>query len=216
MIRRPRNLVVLVLALVAVIVGVIVVINRDPGHSGSTTAKVGSGPSKTLADYFAANDITQIPVRPGEPGTPIISIPPPPGWSDAGPDTQPGAYSEFLYDDASNPEDVPFVEILFSRLDGAADPVKVLEYATGELRNLPDYRPVSEPAAGKLNGFDAVELGGLYTKDGEERLIAQKTVVIPSTNGLFVLQMNADAPKADAPALQLATVAIDEQATIAP
>ena len=57
---------------------------------------------------------------------------------------------------------------------------------------------------------------GLYTKDGDERLIAQKTVVIPSPNGLFVLQMNADAPTADAPALQLATAFIDQQAKISP
>ena len=215
---RPRNLIVLAFALVAVIVGVFVVINRHSGHSeaGSATAKVGTGPNKTLTDYFAANGITQTPVRAGEPGAPTVTIPVPPGWSDAGPEIRPGAYAEFLYDDASNPDDVPFVEILFSRLDGAADPAQVLEYAPGELRNLSDYRPVSEPAASNLSGFEAVALGGLYTKNGEERLIAQKTVVVPSQNGLFVLQMNADAPKADAPALQLATVVIDEQAKIAP
>jgi hypothetical protein len=61
-----------------------------------------------------------------------------------------------------------------------------------------------------------VQLGGLYTKNGEERLIAQKTVAIPTPNGLFVLQMNADAPKPDAPALQLATAFIDQQAKIEP
>ena len=216
--RRPRNRIVLALALVAVIVGVFVVINRHSGQSesGSATAKVGTGSNKTIADYFAANGITQTPVRAGEPGTPTITIPVPPGWSDAGPEIRPGAYAEFLYDDATNPDDVPFVEVVLSRLDGAADPPQLLEYAPGELRNLPDYRPVSEPAAGNLSGFEAVAFGGLYTKNGEERLIAQKTVVIPSPNGLFVLQMNADAPKADAPALQLATVVIDEKAKITP
>ncbi len=211
--RRPRNLIVLALSLVAVIVGVFVVVNRDSGR-GSATAKVGSGLNKTLADYFAANDITQTPVRPGAPGSPNITIPLPPGWSDAGSDTPPSAYAEILYDDATNPDDVPFVQVLLSRLEGLADLTQVLEYAPGELRNLPDYKSVSEPMASKLSGFDAVQLAGLYTKDGEQRLIAQKTVVIPSGNGLFVLQMNADAPKADAPALQLATVVIDEQATI--
>ena len=212
--RRPRNLIV-ALALVAVVVGVFVSVNRDSGR-GSAIAKVGSGPNKTLADYFSANDITQTPLRPGEPGIPTITVPLPPGWSDAGSDTPSGAYAEILYDDATNPDDVPFVEVLLSRLEGPADRAQVLEYAPGELRNLPDYKSVSEPMASKLSGFDAVQLAGLYTKDGEERLIAQKTVVIPSPNGLFVLQMNADAPKADAPALQLATVVIDEQATIDP
>lgn len=212
--RSPRNLIVLALALVAVIVGIFVVVSRDSDRSGSATAKVGSGPNKTLADYFAASNITQTPIRPGEPGTPTITIPLPPGWSGAGSDPPSGAYAEILYDDATNPDDVPFVEVLLSRLEGPADPAQVLEYAPGELKNLPDYQSVSEPMTSKLSGFDAVQLAGLYTKDGEERLIAQKTVVIPSGEGLFVLQMNADAPTADAPALQLATVVIDEQARI--
>lgn len=214
--RRPRILIVLVLTLLAVIAGVSVVVNRDSGRSGSgsATAKIGSGPNKTLSDYFAANDIAPTPVRAGESGVPLVSIPTPPGWSDAGSDIRPGAYAELLYDEASNPDDVPFIEILLSRLDGAADPAKVLEYAPGELKNLPDYRPVSEPMAIQLSKFDAVQLAGIYTKGGKERLIAQKTVVIPSPNGLFVLQMNADAPTADAPALQMATAVIDGQATV--
>lgn len=216
--RRPRNLAVFIVALVAVTVAVFVVINRDTGRSGSgsATTQAGSGPNKNLAEYFAASGITQTPVRPGDSGVPFVEIPTPPGWSNAGPDIKPGVYAELLYDEATNPEDVPVVEILLSRLDGAVDPAQVLEYAPGELKNLPDYRSVSEPMTSQLSGFDAVQLAGLYTKDREDRLIAQKTVVIPSPNGLFVLQMNADAPTADAPALQLATVVIDEQAKITP
>lgn len=211
--RHPRNLIALAVALVAVIVGVFFVVSYDSGR-GSATARVGSGPNKTLADYFAANDITQTPVRPGEPGTPAITIPLPPGWSEAGSDMASGAYTEILYDNATNPDDVPFVEVLLSRLEGPADPAQVLEYAPGELRNLPGYRSVSEPMTSKLGGFDAVQLAGLYNKAGEERLIAQKTVAIPLGNSLFVLQMNADTPKVDAQALQLATVVIDEQLRI--
>ena len=44
-----------------------------------------------------------------------------------------------------------------------------------------------------LSGFDAFQLGGTYVKDGKKRVIAQKTVVIPGSDGLYVLQMNADA-----------------------
>lgn len=216
--RRPRALALLVLALalVSVIVGVFLVINRESGRSGSANAKVGSGSNKTIADYFTANNITQTSVRLGEPGAPMVTIPVPPGWSDAGSDLQPGVYAELLYDDASNPDDVAFVEVLLSRLDGAADPSQLLEYAPGELRNLPDYQPVSQPMTTQLSGFDAVQLAGLYSKDGDERLIAQKTVVIPSGDGLFVLQMNADAPAADAPALQLATAFLDNRIAVEP
>lgn len=217
-ISRPLNLTLLALALVAVIVGAFIGINRHSGLSqkGSATVAVGSGPNKTIADYFAASRIAQAPVRAGDPGVPLISIAPPPGWSYAEPDPKLGAYAELLFDNAADPDDVPFVEFLLSRLEGAADPSQVLEYAPGELRNLPGYSPVSEPEASKLGGFDAVQLAGLYTKGGEERIIAQKTVVIPSANGLFVLQMNADAPKDEAPAVQVVTVWIDEQAKITP
>lgn len=216
--RRLIRISLLVLTVVAVISGLFLVINRDSERSESRrdTAKTDTGPNKTLVDYFSANGITQNPVRQGDTGAPSVTIPIPAGWSDAGSDIQPGAYTGFIYDNAANPDDVPFIEVLLSRLDGAVDMAQVLRYATGELNNLPDYRPVSEPASSQLSGFEAVELGGLFTKNGEERVIAQKTVAIPTQNGMFVLQMNAEAPKADALALQLATASIDQQARIVP
>lgn len=210
--RRPRNLLALLLVVGAVIAGVFMMSHRDSGSAGPGR----TGPSKTIADYLADNDITQTPVRVGEPGTPVITLPMPPGWSDAGPDTPPGIYGEMLYDSATNPDDAPYIDILLSRLDGDADPAQVLQYAPGELKNLPDYIPGSDPKTSQLSGFDAVQLAGLYTKNGEQRIIAQKTVVIPSESGLFVLQMNANAPKAEASILQQATAVIDEQAKIAP
>lgn len=217
--RRPRNLAALGLVVVGVGVGAVVVVNREsaPTPPGSSVSGPGrTGANKTIADYLADNGLTQTPVRVGEPGTPVVTLPMPPGWSDAGPDTPPGVYGEMLYDNATNPDDVPFIDILMSRIDGDADPAQVLEYSTGELKNLPNYRVISEPSSAQLSGFEAVQLGGLYAENGEERIIAQKTVVIPSVNGLFVLQMNADGPKGDAPALQLATAMIDEQAKIVP
>lgn len=217
--RRTRNLAVLGLVAAGAVAGAVVVVNRDagPAKPGSSVSGPGrAGANKTIADYLADNEITQTPVRVGEPGTPVITLPMPPGWSDAGLDTPPGVYGEMLFDNAANPDDAPFIEILVSRLDGDADPAQVLEYSTGELRNLPGYKPVSEPNASQLSGFEAVQLAGLYTKNGAERLIAQKTVVIPTPNGLFVLQMNADGPKADAAAIQQATAIIDEQAKIVP
>lgn len=215
--RRPRIIATLGVALVALIGGAVLFADREFGDSksDSTAAKV-SGPNRTLADYFAANNITQTPVRPGDPASPVVTIPTPPYWSDAGPDTPAGMYGEWLYDDAADPDDVPFVDILLSRLDGAADPAKVLEFAPGELTNLPDYRVVSAAAPSQLNGFEAVELGGLYTKNGEERIIAQKTVVIPSGDKLFVLQINANAPKDEAFVVQQVTAMIDKQAKITP
>lgn len=42
-----------------------------------------------------------------------------------------------------------------------------------------------------LSGFEAVQLGGPYDTDGKQGMIAQKTVVIPGQDGLYVLQLNA-------------------------
>lgn len=217
--RRPRNLVALLAVVGAATGGVYVVAHRDPGESKSgpsASARHSGGPNTTITDYLADNGISITPVRVGNPGTPVIGLPMPPGWSDAGPDTPPWAYGEILFDGAANPDDTPFIDVLLSKLEGDADPARVLEYAPGELKNLPNYRPVSEPNNTQLSGFEAVQLGGLYTKDGQERLIAQKTVVIPSPNGLFVLQLNANAPTAEAPAVQQATAVIDQQAKITP
>jgi hypothetical protein len=75
---------------------------------------------------------------------------------------------------------------------------------------------VSDPISSKLSGFDAVQLAGLYTRDGTQRTIAQKTVVIPVNGAVYVLQINADALKSDAAALALATDVIDKQTKITP
>lgn len=107
--------------------------------------------------------------------------------------------------------------VLLSKVGGNADPEQILEYATGELLNLPDYVAITTPTESTMSGFDAVQLGGLYTReDGEERIIAQKTVVIPEQDGLYLLQLNVGAPKGEAPVLQEATAYLDDQAKITP
>jgi len=48
------------------------------------------------------------------------------------------------------------------------------------------------------------------------RMVAQKTVVIPGQDGLFVLQLNADGTEDQAMPLMDATQTIDDQTTITP
>ena len=103
-----------------------------------------------------------------------------------------------------------------SKLTGNVDPAKILEFASGEIRNLPGYDGAAEGSPSKLSGFDATQVGGTYTKDGAKRAIAQKTVVIPGTDGLYVLQLNADGLEDQLGALMDATAAIDEQTKITP
>jgi hypothetical protein len=117
-------------------------------------------------------------------------------------------------DTAPDPNDPPTIMVLLSKLTGDVNPGKILESAPNELKNLPEYKSAADPNSSKLSGFDAVQLAGLYTRDGKQRTIAQKTVVIPATDAVYVLQINADALKSDAAALMLATDVIDKQTKI--
>src|ERR1700752_1476980 len=114
---------------------------------------------------------------------------------------------------AQNP---PTIFALASKLTGNVDPAKILEYAQGEIMNLPGYEGATAGSPSTLGGFDATQIGGMYTKDGAKRAIAQKTVVIPGQDGLYVLQLNADGTEDQTGLLMDATNVIDQQATITP
>jgi len=174
------------------------------------------GQNQTIRQYIKDNKIASTAVQVGDPGAPKIAIALPQGWSDLGTDTPPRAYGAVQFDTAADSNDPPTIVVLLSKLTGDVDPVKILEYAPGELRNLPNYVAAAEPTTGKLSGFDAIQLAGVYERDGAQRTIAQKTVVIPANDAVYVLQMNADALKTDAAALMQATEVIDKQTEITP
>ena len=213
--RRPGILAAIAGVAVTLIAALAFVVGRDEPSTLGT-----NGPAaNTLQTYLSENDIRATPVRRGDPGSPTISFSLPGwlGWSDAGPDAPEGSYGAAFYDISVDPEYPPSIVVLLSKLTGGdPDPVQILESSTGELESLPEYRVLSRPELSEFGGFDAIQLGGLYTKDGRERIIAQKTVVIPGKDGLYVLQMNADAPKAEANVLLEATVFLDERAKIVP
>jgi Probable lipoprotein LpqN len=181
-----------------------------------TTSAAASGPNKTIVDYIKENNITETPVHRGDPGSPTINLPFPPGWEDAGSRTPDWAYGAILFSDPAMAQDPPTIIALVSKLTGNVDPAKILEFAPGEIRNLPGYDGANEGSPSTLGGFDATQVGGTYTKDGVKRAIAQKTVVIPGQDGLYVLQLNADGTEDQMGPLMDATSAIDEQTTITP
>lgn len=188
----------------------------ESGTAASSTA-VSTGPNKTLQDYLAETGITETQARPGDPGVPLVTLPePPPGWVDAENETPDFAIGALVYSQPQDPADPPTIMVVLVKLSGGADPAKVLEYAPGELRNLPDYQPLGEPAPATLAGRDAVQLSGTYVRDGVRRVIAQKTTVIPEPDALYVLQINADGLEGEQLVLQAATAAIDQFTTIAP
>lgn len=186
------------------------------GEAPTTTAEA-SGPATTIVDYIQENNITETPVKRGDPGAPTIALPFPPGWQDAGPNTPEWAYGAIVF--TGNPgvaEDPATIIAILSKLTGNVDPAKILEYAPGEIQNLPEFEGPETGRPGTLDGFDSMQIGGLYVRDGVNRMIAQKTVVIPAQDGLYVLQLNADGTEDQAMPLMDATAAIDEETTITP
>ena len=185
------------------------------GAAPSTPVKP-TGQNYTIVDYIRDSGIVETPVKPGDPGSPTIDLPFPPGWGDAGSRTPQWAYSAILSTDSAFAADPPTIIALVSKLTGNVDPAKILEFAPGELRNLPGYDGAAEGSPSELSGFDASQIGGTYTKNGVKRAIAQKTVVIPGQDALYVLQLNAEGLEDQMGALMDATAAIDEQAKITP
>ena len=215
--RRGSTLVGLALLVAAVIAALVFTNGRaDHSTSSSPTSVADSASQQTIKQYIKENQITSVPVRMGDPGAPNIVIALPQGWSDLGMDTPKWAYGAVQLDTAPDPNDPPTIMVLLSRLTGDVDPAKILESAPNELKNLPEYKSAADANSGKLSGFDAVQLAGLYTRDGTQRTIAQKTVVIPATDAVYVLQINADALKTDAIDLMQATDVIDKQTKITP
>ena len=192
--------------------------------SDANTSTSSAAPTKaaatnpTIADYIKENGITETPVKRGDPGAPTIDLPTPQGWVDAGPKTPEGAYGAIVFADPSMAADPPSIVAIMSKLTGNVDPAMIFKYAPGELKNLPGYESAGEGNDAKLGGFDAYQIGAMFTKDGTKRLIAQKTVVIPAADGdgVFVLQLNAGGTEDQIGPLMDATSAIDEQTTITP
>ena len=182
----------------------------------TTPAQAAAGPNKTIVDYIKENGIVESPVHRGDPGSPTINLPSPPGWADAGNRTPQWAYGAIVTTDPAMGQDPPTIIALVSKLAGNVDPTKVLEFAPGEIKNLPGYEGAPSGSPTTLAGFDATQIGGTYTKNGVKRAVAQKTVVIPGQDGLYVLQLNADGTEDQMGPLMDATAAIDEQTTITP
>lgn len=185
-----------------------------PTTDGATDEATGH--QYTIVDYIRDNGIGETPVHKGDPGTPTLNLPIPEGWADATSSAPEWAWGAIVFTDPEFATDPPSIIALMSRLTGDVDPAKILEYAPNEIRNLPGYENQGDGSAGQLSGFDSYQIGATYVKDGAKRLIAQKTVVIPGPDALFVLQYNADGTEEQMGPLMDATAAIDDQTVITP
>jgi hypothetical protein len=174
------------------------------------------GPNPTIASYIAENNIQETPVKRGDPGSPTIDLPIPDGWEPAGADTPDWAYGAIVYNGPDAGDYTPSIVALVSKLTGNVDPQKIIDLAPGELNNLPGWQPMNEGETSTLGEYPAFQLGGTWTQDGQTKIVAQKTVVIPGQDGLYVLQLNADGLEDQKDIIGAATDVIDSDTKITP
>jgi hypothetical protein len=175
-----------------------------------------AGPNPTIASYIQENNIQESPVKRGDPGSPTIDLPIPDGWEAAGEDTPEWAYGAIVYTRPDAGDYTPSIVALVSKLTGNVDPQKIVDLAPGELNNLPGWKAMNEGEASTLGEYPAYQLGGTWTQDGQAKIVAQKTVVIPGSDGLYVLQLNADGLEDQGEIVGAATDVIDDQTEITP
>ena len=172
------------------------------------------GPNPTIASYIADNNIQETPVKRGAPGSPTIDLPVPDGWAPAGEDTPEWAYGAIVYTGPDAGDYTPSIVALVSKLTGNVDPQQIIDLAPGELNNLPGWKAMNEGEASTLGEYPAYQLGGTWTQDGQTKIVAQKTVVIPGSDGLYVLQLNADSLENQKEIIGAATDVIDNETKI--
>jgi hypothetical protein len=187
-------------------------------HSDSTSSKpVTASPGKqpTIADYIQQNGITETPVKGGDLNAPKLNLPFPPGWKDAGARAPTWSYGGIVYTGPEARKFAPSIIATLSRLTGHVDPQQLLHLASGELRNLPGFKG-GNGGQSQLGGYPAYQFGGSYVGPGGNRLVAQKTVVIRTSNGLYILQLDADGIDGQQAVLENATRFLDQKSTITP
>lgn len=160
--------------------------------AAETTSEAAPAPAgQTVAEYINENGITQTVVEPGGEGVPMVDLPTPEGWVTTQEGLPEGSYGGVRYTGPdANPEFPPTIFAYLSRLDGDVDPATLLSLAGNELKGLPDYQG-NDGAPGTLSGFEAYEIAGVATLEGAPRFVAQKTVMIPGADGLYMLLLNA-------------------------
>ncbi len=173
-----------------------------------------AGPVRTLDDYLKEHNIKKTVIRPGEPG-PTIRLPVPPGWTRAAPSAD-APYGGLVLSKPVSPKDPPRIKASLFKLTGDVDQAQVLALASDALKSIPGFQSLGDSDDDELGGFKAAQSGGGYTKDGNSRLIAQKTVAIPARGGMFIYQLTADGLESDMGPLMTATSVIDRETKITP
>jgi len=185
-------------------------------HKPTPPVLVGTpGNYQTIATYLKSNNIPEALVHRNEPGGPVVTLPMPTGWVDAGPQTPAFAYQSIVYNGPSAGNYRPSATALISRLGPNADAQKILDFAPGELNNLPGFAATDTGTPGTVDGHKSFQIAGSWNSNGVTKLITQNTVVIQDGTGLYVMQINIDGVADQAEIIKQITEAIDRDTKIA-
>jgi Probable lipoprotein LpqN len=183
--------------------------------SSAAPSSAPQGQGATVADYLRDNGISQTLVKRGEPGTPQLNLPIPPGWRDLGADAPEDAWGAIVLDGPAE-TDPPAIIARMARLSGGEpNAAEILELAPNALRNQPGYQG-SEGQQAELGGFQAVAVAGTVQQDGRSMFVARKTVVIPGQDGMYLLALDAQGTEDQQAAITDAMSVIDAETTIEP
>ncbi|WP_081394880.1 LpqN/LpqT family lipoprotein [Mycolicibacterium conceptionense] len=211
-------------ALVAGLVTIAVAQSSKPSQTPTTSTSVAttsappvsvqrSGPNETIADYVENNNIHMTTITPGTPGTPTFDFPVPDGWTRIR-ENDPDQYFGIFFNTPADLGDPPKITATVKKLTGNVDPNKLLDIASGEVKNQTGYNGSDKRSM--LSGYPSSQLGGSYAKNGVTRMIAQNTVVTDKKDGVYVVQILAEGAAADTDALKAATGVIVQKTTITP
>ena len=80
--------------------------------------------------------------------------------------------------------------------------------------NLPGFKPMGDGSEGEFAGSPAYQVGGTWVDNGQTKAVAQKTVVLDGSDGIYVLRLNADCLDNQIDKALPATINIDEKTKI--
>ncbi len=195
----------------------------DTSSAAETTSTPSSTPAPpqssavTVGDYLKENGVTQIMVTRADATAPRLDLPLPPGWMDVGPNTPEDAYGAIMLESAAGAPNPPVIVASMARLSGGeVDQARILELAPNAVRNQPGYEGPEEGSTGTLSGFDSDQIAGTLDRNGQSVFVARKTVVIPGSDGTYLLALDAQGPADAQQALLEAMSVIDVETTIQP
>jgi hypothetical protein len=159
-------------------------------------------PPRTIAGYTMLHGIqVRPPLHKGDPGAPTIEGPLLFGWEAVAPATAPKyAYNEIAYTAAGAGEASAAASIatgLF-HLVGVVDPKKIIDSAPGELEVWPGFKLI-EASPYILQGYPGSLTTGTWDNNGQTQFVASTTVVIPASDGAYLLQFELDCLESQRP-----------------